>query len=63
VLWAVLDRVGAWTRRINGVWLPSLRRFTATVPAKISAGTAIGALDTFRVYVVDQHEVPWAATL
>lgn len=32
VLWPVLDQLGAWTGRIGGVSLPSLRRFTGTLP-------------------------------
>jgi hypothetical protein len=47
--------------RLDGVWLPSLRRFTAEMPNRLE--TASWFLDAKRLYAVDQRDVLWAATL
>jgi hypothetical protein len=63
VLWQLLTPVGFWTGPINGVWLPSLRRFTALLPSSIDPTAALPVLDARRLYVVDGHGVLWGASL
>lgn len=69
VLWRVLDATGRWHGRFAGRLLPSLRGFTVTLPSNIHipvqtrSVTAVTALDSFRLYVVDELGGLWAAVL
>jgi hypothetical protein len=64
VLWQVVDQAGAWHGQFAGVFLPSLRRFTATLPSDIPiTDSGAIALTAFRVYVVDDNGRLWAAAI
>ena len=58
VTWEVLDQYGLWHRQLDGVLLPSLRRFSASIPSYVGAGPD---LDSTRAYFVTAAGVLWAA--
>jgi hypothetical protein len=56
-LWDTPDTAG----QLDGLWLPSLRRYTAQLPRHLDTGQIY--LDAKRLYVLDQHNVLWGAAL
>jgi hypothetical protein len=63
VLRPLLGSTGAWSGKIDGVWLSSRRRFSATVPVRLNPNVALIALDATHLYLVDGRARLWAATL
>jgi hypothetical protein len=64
VIWQILDQTGSWHGQFAGILLPSLRPFTATVPAALqNAGAVPVGLTAFRLYVWDSTGRLWAARM
>jgi hypothetical protein len=64
VIWQILDLTGAWHGQFAGVLLPSLRPFTATLPAALQNEDPFPVgLTAFRLYVVDATGRLWAARI
>jgi hypothetical protein len=64
VIWQILDLTDAWHGQFAGVLLPSLRPFTATLPAALqNEGAVPVGLTAFRLYVVDATGRLWAARI
>jgi hypothetical protein len=64
VTWQVLDQNGLWHGQLDGVLLPSLQRFTASIPSYIADSGGPAGLDSSRMYFVSGlavHAALWAA--
>jgi hypothetical protein len=57
VFWAV-DSAGGWRGKLAGILLPSLRRFTATIPARLQSSFIL--LGASHLYMPDSNGKIWA---
>jgi hypothetical protein len=63
VLWPALIGSGFWDT-LQVALLPSLRRVTIPIPAKVTqAGGGFTALDSYRLYSINNNGVLWSAPL
>lgn len=64
VLWKVTDARGVFVGRLAGILLPSLRRVSINLPAKVQGhGDPTVLLDRSRLYVAANTGILWSATL